>query len=245
LAGVVREDSTGRPIAGAEVAVEALKRQTLTDAEGRFRLTDVAAGVRVVNVRRLGYSATAITVQILPGEIVEKTFALRQSALALDTVKVAETHRPLTGRLAFSDRRARGFGRFMDSTELRRVPDLKLSTLLTSELGIIPVMPPVCYLTGRRNNCVGSQSARVAVGRGLCALKVMLDGMVVGVGGEIDNAEAHPDPRHNWYTAFDVSTLNSGGLEKVELYRRESEIPPEYQSNDTQCGLLILWTRQD
>jgi hypothetical protein len=245
LVGVVREDSTGRPIAGAEVSVDVLKRQTLTDAEGRFRLTDVAAGVRVVSVRRLGYAPSAVTVQFLPGDAVERNFTLGQSATALDTVRVSDSHRPLTGRTAFYDRKARGFGRFMDSTELRKLPDLRMATVLQSEFGLFPVAPPVCSLTGRRNNCVGSVSTRVAVGRGLCALKVILDGMVVGPGGEIDNSPARPDPRHNWDVAFDISSLNSASLEKVEVYRRESEVPPEYQSNDTQCGLLLLWTRQD
>jgi CarboxypepD_reg-like domain len=245
LAGVVKEDSTGRPIAGAEVSVSVVKRQTLTDAQGRFRLADVAAGAHTVNVRRLGYAPLNVTVQFQADEVVEKTFTLSQSAASLDTLKVLDTHRPLTGRAAFYDRQARSFGQFMDSAQLRKLPDLKVSMLLQSEFNIHPVAPPVCYpMTGRRNNCVGSQSVRVAVGRGLCGLKVMLDGMVVGLGGEIDDSELRPDPRHNWYTAFDVSTLNTASIEKVEVYRRESEVPPEYLANDTQCGLLVLWTRQ-
>ncbi len=103
LAGVVKEDSTGRPIAGAEVSVDVARRQALTDAQGRFRLADVAAGAHTVNVRRLGYAPLSVTVQFAVDEVVEKTFTLRQSAASLDTLKVLDTHRPLTGRAAFYD----------------------------------------------------------------------------------------------------------------------------------------------
>lgn len=48
LTGTVREDSTGRPLADAEVAIEALGRATRTDDAGRFLLVDLPSGLRLV-----------------------------------------------------------------------------------------------------------------------------------------------------------------------------------------------------
>src|SRR5438105_3832687 len=72
LTGVVRDEATQKPVSNAVVAVEALRRQVTTDAEGRFRLADVTAGVRMVTVRRLGYLSAGMMVQFLPNETVDK-----------------------------------------------------------------------------------------------------------------------------------------------------------------------------
>jgi hypothetical protein len=82
-------------------------------------------------------------------------------------------------------------------------------------------------------------------------MKVMLDGMVLTYGGPIDtdepsrtNNNRKPDPRHAWYGTFDLTTLNVASMDNVEIYRRGIEVPPELQSADTDCGLLVLWTKQ-
>jgi protocatechuate 3,4-dioxygenase beta subunit len=43
LTGVVR-DSAGRPLVRAEIAIEARRKSTTTDENGRYRLTDVPTG---------------------------------------------------------------------------------------------------------------------------------------------------------------------------------------------------------
>jgi hypothetical protein len=150
------------------------------------------------------------------------------------------------GRESFPARRARGIGRFLDSTQLRRLPVQKVSSLLEGELGMFPVQPPGCRpATNRRVNCVSTQLTRVAASRSSCALKVLLDGVEVGPGGWLDTAEPPVDQRLNWLTVFDVATVSSEDLDMIELYRQEHDVPSEFQGRDTQCGLLLLWTRED
>ena len=47
LAGRVREDSTGRPLAGVEVVIVGSERRTLTDASGRYVLNMLPDGRRL------------------------------------------------------------------------------------------------------------------------------------------------------------------------------------------------------
>jgi hypothetical protein len=59
MTGYVREDSTGRPISGAEVAI-----------------------------RRVGYLPSGVMVQVTAGELRSKDFSLERSTPTLDTLKV-------------------------------------------------------------------------------------------------------------------------------------------------------------
>src|SRR5687767_2396658 len=55
LAGRVREDSTGRPLAGVEVVLMGSERRTLTDASGRYVLNMLPDGRRQVLFRSVGF----------------------------------------------------------------------------------------------------------------------------------------------------------------------------------------------
>lgn len=178
---------------------------------------------------------------------------LAQQAQKLDTVKVASegTRRLITGRDAFALRRARGFGRFFDANELGDRGALTVGDLLRGEQGISIVRAPTCTApTGPsnpnalHNNCVTNSATHVAVTRRLCAVKLLLDGVSLAAGGEIDTRDQGFDPSHNWLTAFDLTTLDIARIEKVEVYRRAEDIPAEFKSSDIECGLVVLWTRE-
>jgi hypothetical protein len=171
----------------------------------------------------------------------------------LDTMKVTETasSRVANGRDAFDERRLRGFRHFYDSTELRKRSVAHLNDLLQGEQSMAVVRPPLCTAPGNKTNpdvhhynCVSSAATRIAVTRGLCAMKVLLDGTMLGVGGEIDIRDQGFDRRHNWMTALDLNTIDLGGMEKIEVYRRSDEIPLELKGVDTECGLIVLWSRR-
>lgn len=171
----------------------------------------------------------------------------------LDTVKTTDRApgRVLVGRDAFDERRYRGFGHFYDSTELSKRSVAHLDGLLQGENGLAVVRPPICTPPGpamnpniHHNNCVTSSAARVAVTRGFCAMKLLLDGRVLSDGGEIDTRDTNFDRRHNWMTVLDLDTVDLGSMEKIEVYRRSEEIPLEFKGNDTECGLIVLWSRR-
>jgi hypothetical protein len=73
LAGIVR-DSTGAPLAGAELALE--NKRTLTVADGSFRFDSVQAGTSLIVIRMIGYAPLRSPVRIRR-EVSFYTFVLR------------------------------------------------------------------------------------------------------------------------------------------------------------------------
>src|SRR5471032_3366261 len=71
LAGIVSEDSTKRPIAGAEVSIESLRRRVTTDDNGRFTFGELTAGTYIVSARHVGYRQGGIAAQVVAGEMHE------------------------------------------------------------------------------------------------------------------------------------------------------------------------------
>ena len=176
-----------------------------------------------------------------------------QTPPRLDTMKVIDHTRTLVGgvRGGFYERQYKGFGHFFDSTDLRKNGAPRVADLLQTQQGINLTRPPMCTGAGapndpnvHHNNCVSSVSTRVAVTHGLCAMKILLDGNAIATGGEIDTRDERFDHRHSWVTAFDITTIDLGSLDKVEIYRRTEEIPLELKGGDTECGLVVLWGRQ-
>src|SRR5262245_32107387 len=64
VTGRVTDARTSAPVAGAAVEIEGQRIASSTGDDGRYRLTGVPAGQRVIIVRRLGYAAArqAVTV---------------------------------------------------------------------------------------------------------------------------------------------------------------------------------------
>ncbi len=97
IAGVVR-DSTGAPIADAEVVVRELTQGTRTNARGEFTLRDIPPGAHQVWFRRLGYRSVDYNWEARPGERTEVTVVLHAIPRTLDPVVVrADEDRRLKG----------------------------------------------------------------------------------------------------------------------------------------------------
>jgi TonB-linked SusC/RagA family outer membrane protein len=95
IAGTVVESESGRPIAGASVALAAsgagAGAATVTDAAGRFRIEGVAAGPARLDVEQLGYEPLAVDVRVEAGRTVLLALELVPRALALDRIVVTAT----------------------------------------------------------------------------------------------------------------------------------------------------------
>ena len=86
-----RQDGLGQPVADANVVVVGTTRGVRTDAEGRYRITDVPVGTAQVRALRIGYSSTAQTVRVTADATNTADFALSTAAISLDRVLVTAT----------------------------------------------------------------------------------------------------------------------------------------------------------
>lgn len=87
VAGMVT-DSTGAPLAGAAIEVEALFRGAITDENGAYRLTSMPAGTHTLRVRLLGYQTARRDVTVGAGAVVEANFTLQITPIPLAPVEV-------------------------------------------------------------------------------------------------------------------------------------------------------------
>jgi len=85
ISGTVSE-SEGGPVAGATVAITALNRTVVTNAQGRYTLTGVPAGTHAVMASRIGRSSQTRQVTVTAGQTATADFTLAASAILLDEV---------------------------------------------------------------------------------------------------------------------------------------------------------------
>ena len=87
IRGVVTEQGSGQALQGVSVSVVGTNQTVVTNQEGRFALTNVAAGPRTLRAARIGFSAATRTVTV-GAEPVEVAFTLSPDVLGLDEVVV-------------------------------------------------------------------------------------------------------------------------------------------------------------
>ncbi|MHB1168258.1 MAG: SusC/RagA family TonB-linked outer membrane protein [Longimicrobiales bacterium] len=88
VTGSVVEQSTTRPLAGAQVVLGETGLGALTDARGRYQILNVPAGQHTIQVQIIGYAEASQTVTVVAGEAVTADFALEETAVSLDRIVV-------------------------------------------------------------------------------------------------------------------------------------------------------------
>lgn len=84
-------DEAGSPLANARVTIEALARETRTNAEGEFTLYNVPAGAIGLSVRQVGYRAANATLEVVAGSTINIQVRLVLISASLDAVVVRES----------------------------------------------------------------------------------------------------------------------------------------------------------
>jgi hypothetical protein len=220
---IAREEGTGAPIPGAQVTVNGVGSVAVSDSMGRAHGLVVRTGVRLVQVRRVGYLPESFTVEFRPGEAVAAEVEMQRAPLELEglTVTGLMPSRALRN-VGFYGRRKQGFGRFVDAEEIYRRKDSYLSSLMRSIPGV-----NVMYCNGLPE-CMDRGYMLVANGGALsmnssCKIQLYLDG--VRVANE------------------DIDRLSVRALEGVEAYPRSAGVPPQFAGTGSACGVVLLWSR--
>jgi hypothetical protein len=189
---------------------------------GRAHGLVARTGVRLVQVRRVGYLPESFTVEFRPGEAVAAEVEMQRAPLELEglTVTGLMPSRALRD-VGFYGRRKQGFGHFVDAEEIYRRKDSYLSSLIRSIPGVNVQYCP-------RSVCMDAGYVVVAAGSSLsmnsgCRMRIFLDGMLV--------------------KNEDIDRMSVRALEGVEAYPRNAGVPPQYAGTGSACGVLLLWTR--
>lgn len=218
LAGRVREDSTGRPLAGVEVVIVGSERRTLTDASGRYVLNMLPDGRRQVLFRSVGFRPVQEWVVLGRVDTVWANPMLVAQTVRLDPLVVTASPKAPRGIgvEAFEERRRLGVGHFYDSTELRRFDHYKVADFLQRVPG-----------SARRAGPAGEQ----------CPAAIYVDGTYMGGGGAPTGTQATEQPRLK-------EIVEMVQVVAIEVYRSAAAVPVEYGGTRGACGVVLIWTRR-
>ena len=214
LRGIV-VDSTGQPIAEADVSIAAARQLTRTDSGGTFHFVRIR-DTSVVLVRRLGYKPRKVVATPADSATVLRVVLVRDPTM-LEGVEIsAQLARKRSGIEDFYRRRARGVGTYFTRDDLLERHSQRTSDMLRAVPGILFVRIP---------GGMGIRFNSSSIVRRDCMPMIWLDGQRAP-GLEIDDVPA-------------------SDIEGLELYNGPSTTPvqfSQYSSNST-CGTIVIWTR--
>jgi hypothetical protein len=166
--GVVTDTSLV-PLGDATVSFLGSNVRVVTGANGRFRVRDMNPGAYVLLVRRIGFEAASLRVELSAGDTARPSFALQRAATTLDTVAI-KAQRLTPAMQEFEARRKLGFGHFITQFDIDKQNPRMLSDLL---VGIPSV--EVGALGGWPTNI-----------RSGCPFVVYIDGVRLPTGSDFD-----------------------------------------------------------
>ena len=234
-------DPDGAPIAGAEIVWQGDKRSVLTRADGSFSLSVPLRAETVVLVRRPGYSAQALRVDLTTG-IWRGTIVLTPGSLRLPDIEVAARYaKPAqySGTTKYDDffrRQKLGIGTFISREQIERMNAFHTIEILRGIPGIhvnvgIPGDPETADI--RIPRCE-SQDHRLG------KVTVWIDGQML-----IESNPAVADAGHygvgSTNLAEQLQRIAPAGIEMVEVFRGPSQIPGEFHWDG--CAAIVIWTR--
>jgi hypothetical protein len=120
IAGKVM-DENGRPAVGARVAIDDDSVAATTNSNGYFALSDVRVGTRPVSIRKIGYEAVEIPVEVPGGGAAALSLSLGRSVAMLKAMLVTASLDRGLQRVGFDARRRIVAGSFLGPRDIDRI----------------------------------------------------------------------------------------------------------------------------
>ena len=226
LTGIV-VDTSGKPIAGAQILSAEGSELARTDSAGRFSIGDSPAGELRLKVRAMGFLPADFTTTARAGVTRRFSVVLNRAGQLLDPVIVEERllKRNLS-EVGFSDRQRTSTGRayFLGPEELH----VKRGVRTTDYLKALPNIEIRQDLPYARSGWVRLDSAAS------CLMNVYVDGQRVElVAGDI---------QHPLQVGLD-DVVSPGEVGAIEVYPTGVSTPPQFTGIARGCGTLLIWTK--
>ena len=219
LRGIVT-DTTGLPLADADISIQTRRLQARTAEDGRFFFTRMFPGVVEVSVRRLGFEPARVRARILDGSVAVVEVILVAKPTALEGVDVnAPELRQRLGIEGFNKRRLQGLGSYVSREEIEKRNTMSVSAILRT-------VPGIRFISIRGNGSAqGVRFNNTSIRQRDCMPMIWIDGQAAP-GLEVDDVIL-PD------------------IEGIELYNGPSTTPMQFsqQQKDNTCGTIVIWSR--
>ena len=223
--GQVLEKGSERPISGATIGVlgtdQKIVATATTDSTGVFRAVVPSAGTFSLSIRHPGHQpGISRPFTLSADDDYEPLLYLTRVVGAQELAPVTITERPNRRSdftRGFEQRRARGFGEFMDRLQIRKRGATTPVELLRGFIG-------VTFARDGSGNDV-PVSSRGATGLGdPCRMSVYIDGSPL--------------------TAQPINyAVRPSDIDAIEVYASAAEMPAQFKHGDGGCGAILIWSR--
>ena len=218
--GVV-SDTSGKPIAGAQVMLFEPARRATTDASGQFTFGALGAGTYDFYTRRLGYAPVLGRIAVTPGDTVDAAYELEPAAQALATVTV-EANMSSLNLGGFELRRAAraGSGQYVGREQIEQRRSAGIANVLRAHTR---VRLEESSFSGDVRAYGRAGDVRPDGTADRCAMRIMVDGVLM--------------PDEAAITALPPLSEIAG----IEVYSSTGDIPPQFSFARPKCGLIAVW----
>lgn len=206
--------------------------ETTTDADGGYALDSVPEGSQTLVARSIGLVPWHGVIDVTASTPTVENVTLAPFIASLDTLRVRVGAGPRDAwRTGFETRRGRGFGDFLDETQIERANPLQVSDLFRDLPGIDVISSGTF---GRRVMMRGRAAGM------FCVPAVFVDGLRFFTGG------ARPGISTEFMeytgTADLEFVVNPRDVKAVEVYPHDSSVPAEFDDPHDGCGSIVIWT---
>ncbi len=129
-------DADGKPVGNAHVSIIGGSNSATTDSTGAFTLAGQPTGTHALVVRRLGYMPVELAVNLTPLRKNEVAVQLQQYVPVLASVIIDGSRAAALERIGFTQRKARGTGRYIERAAIESRSAYRLSNLLENLPGL-------------------------------------------------------------------------------------------------------------
>jgi hypothetical protein len=214
VAGVVR-DTSGKPVRGARALIAGTAAESTTDSLGGFYIGGAPAGSHVIEVRAVGYAPVRLPVLARAAAPARVEVVLGRTQV-LPTIAVVGRNRPRVDVSGFEERRKVAAGYYMTQDQIVQRRAIVAMDLFRAVPGMMVQSTP-------------DGGMRLLLTRGSadgCLPTVYLDGMVVQGGATQLNTLVRPHE-----------------IRGLEVYPSYVSVPNEFRAFNSNCGVVLVWTR--
>ncbi|HEX7939761.1 MAG TPA: carboxypeptidase-like regulatory domain-containing protein, partial [Gemmatimonadaceae bacterium] len=240
FAGFVAASDGEQPISAADVFVTDLDKHAFTDAQGKFRISEIPPGDHDVTVRKVGFAPVTTRLTFAAGPTPQRKVLMDRISV-LDTVSVTATVTQQWKR-DFEDNKKLGLGKFWDRAAMEALDNSRLSSIL-SDLARSTVV------RGRGNAAWIARSGATLTLGGTDRSTIVPDEFDVRLGAKpacyadvfVDNIRVYSG--RNGEPLFDLNSISPSQIESMEYYADPARTPAKFSNLNTVCGTLVIWTR--
>ncbi len=193
------------------------------DPQGRFTLTDIPAGSRILEARTIGFRPTRLQLSVPAGGMQRVEITFGDSVQTLDPITVtAGTYLETIG---FERRRKSSEGHFLDEQDIVRTAATRFEEILRGVPGVRLHPQGMGYVVELQRGQGQIFNPRF---RNYCPPSYFIDGGYF------------PLPPNETRTL----PMVPGEILAIEVYANMFSAPLQFQRRDGACGVILIWTKR-